>query len=353
MAQVFHYKKHLTSGDEIRLLKILPGHGDQPIRAKICYRHLTENRRWHRRLFNQPPYKALSYTWGNPFDDDYAPEPWRMYESLSDRPVIDLDGFPFTVTIGLSLALQKIRKRHGNVLLWVDAICIDQAHNEEKSWQIQKMRDIYQSASRVLVWLGPSSETSDVAMDTLTSGYRHMKRTFERKELGPYKLCFTLRAAKGQASTDQLLATSLEQLFGLEDGPDGLNPGSPIDAIGDLFHRAYWGRAWCWQEFAVATKMTIICGDKILKEGDMCVQIFLATWDRLTMEVGRQPTILDHRPWAMMECRSGLQNIRYLKERGFEDDSSTTLLNLSRMARNSSYMHVSSSTLVPSSYQEF
>lgn len=333
MAQVFRYVKHLTSGDEIRLLKVLPGHGDQPIRAKLRYRHLSEDRRWHRRLFNQPPYEALSYTWGNPFDDDYAAEPWRMYEGLSDRLAIDLDGFPFTVTIGLFLALQKIRKHHGNVLLWVDAICIDQAHNEEKSWQIQKMRDIYQSASRVLVWLGPSNGTSDIAMDTLAGGYRYMKRT-------------------GQASTDQLIATSLEKLFGLEDGPDELNPHSPIDAISDLFHRAYWGRAWCWQEFAVATKMTIICGDKILKEGDLCVRMFLITWDRLTMKVGTQLRRLDHRPWAMMECRSAFQDIRCLKERGFDDDSSITLQNLSMMARDSSYMHVSSSTLVPNCCRE-
>ena len=44
--------------------------------------------------------------------------------------------------------------------LWVDAICINQDDDHEKSTQIPLMSDIYQSAMRVLIWLGDNSPIS-------------------------------------------------------------------------------------------------------------------------------------------------------------------------------------------------
>ncbi|KAF2855806.1 hypothetical protein T440DRAFT_163460 [Plenodomus tracheiphilus IPT5] len=43
-------------------------------------------------------------------------------------------------------------------LLWIDSVCISQQHNEDKAAQIPLMAEIYQRASRVLVWLGPPPE---------------------------------------------------------------------------------------------------------------------------------------------------------------------------------------------------
>lgn len=47
--------------------------------------------------------------------------------------------------------------------LWVDAICINQEDNNEKTDQVQLMTWIYASAKGVLVWLeepiGPLSQT--------------------------------------------------------------------------------------------------------------------------------------------------------------------------------------------------
>ena len=46
-------------------------------------------------------------------------------------------------------------------------LSINQQDDEEKSWQVQQMRDVYGNASLVLVWLGPAGDTSDIAMEKL------------------------------------------------------------------------------------------------------------------------------------------------------------------------------------------
>jgi len=47
-----------------------------------------------------------------------------------------------TVTVQKSLetALKHIRRDDCSVVIWADALCIDQSHNEEKSIQVQKMK---------------------------------------------------------------------------------------------------------------------------------------------------------------------------------------------------------------------
>jgi hypothetical protein len=52
--------------------------------------------------------------------------------------------------------------------IWVDAICIDQSDDAEKSGQIPLMSDIYGKAKRVHIWLGNGTEDSDYAFDWLS-----------------------------------------------------------------------------------------------------------------------------------------------------------------------------------------
>jgi hypothetical protein len=93
-------------------------------------------------------YEAVSYAWGDP----------------NNLRTITLAGFDRLVTKNLEIALQHLRYRHGVRRLWVDALCINQQNNEERLHQVNLMRFVYQTAGRVLVWLGPSFENSDRAI---------------------------------------------------------------------------------------------------------------------------------------------------------------------------------------------
>lgn len=60
--------------------------------------------------------------------------------------------------------------------IWVDAICIRQADDEEKSWQVQQMREIYQQAEYTMAWLGPQTEDCNILVSRIlehTDALRH------------------------------------------------------------------------------------------------------------------------------------------------------------------------------------
>ncbi|KAI0844790.1 HET-domain-containing protein [Daldinia vernicosa] len=65
------------------------------------------------------------------------------------------------ITPNLLYALQRFRMPTEARMIWVDAICINQEDDDEKSRQIPFMRQIYRSASSVLVWLGIDKSASD------------------------------------------------------------------------------------------------------------------------------------------------------------------------------------------------
>lgn len=132
----------------------------------------------------------------------------------------------------------------------------------------------------------------------------------------------TLPEAKNeQERSDEMNASSMGKLFGMT-RPDAEIPDYPIQAVANLLNRAYWGRGWCWQEFAVPKKMSIVCGKEILEDGDMCISTFLGTWDALVEQSssGLQPYSLDHRPWSMMALRQAYHNRLYIEGTGWKDD---------------------------------
>jgi hypothetical protein len=50
-------------------------------------------------------------------------------------------------------------------VLWIDAICVNQEDLEERSSQVRRMAWIYSKAKRVIVWLGPASTDSHIALE--------------------------------------------------------------------------------------------------------------------------------------------------------------------------------------------
>lgn len=96
-------------------------------------------------------YHALSYVWGT---------------SLDTCP-ISMDGKVVNVRTNLFHALKQLRHTDGPRLLWVDALCINQQDEEEKSGQIKLMGDIYANAEAVFVWLGDEKPGTQKAFDQL------------------------------------------------------------------------------------------------------------------------------------------------------------------------------------------
>lgn len=96
---------------------------------------------------------------------------WRSNDP--DEDAIVQDGSEESSSTSLQLggnlacALRHLRQRDTVRTLWIDAICINQSNLEERGKQVARMASIYKSARRVVVWLGTGSEDSDLAMQSL------------------------------------------------------------------------------------------------------------------------------------------------------------------------------------------
>lgn len=122
-------------------------------------------------LDHGPSFEALSYTWG---------------EASFTEP-LNIDGRVKYVTPNLRDALSHLRRRLEPRYLWVDAVCINQDDDVEKSRQIPFMFKIYRRASAVLVWLGcGAKEADDLAQ--IQSFCRHYDGSSDWQNLGISKL---------------------------------------------------------------------------------------------------------------------------------------------------------------------
>ena len=151
--------------DQIRLL-ILHG-GNKGEGSMQCSFYVTS-------LSNAPKYEALSYYWGTDSESceirirNLKPKhsSFRAKKS-SDRgkkvkEEVKLERFH--VRPNLYAALNQLREQKRDLVLWVDALCIDQENLTEKTHQVQKMARIYSKAHRVIVWLGAGNSKCEEAL---------------------------------------------------------------------------------------------------------------------------------------------------------------------------------------------
>jgi hypothetical protein len=152
------------------------------------------------------PYEALSYVWG--------PEMPQRSIIMNDK---DLN-----IRENLWLALHHLRLESEIRVLWIDAICIDQLNIDERNHQVAHMGMIYNRASRVIVWLESSDESSLLAFCSLNPG----------------------------------------EWTGIFNPSMLMEGNKKLNAIYSLLTREYWKRLWIIQEFLMARDFVIQCGDE-------------------------------------------------------------------------------------------
>jgi hypothetical protein len=123
----------------MRLIRVDPGTVSSPISCMLVEASLDQR---------ADAYLALSYAWGDP----------------KKTRQIACDGKPLQVTESLIAAMRQLRERYPGRLFWIDAICINQQDPVERAAQVQLMRDIYQSADNVVIYLGENCDGLDRAM---------------------------------------------------------------------------------------------------------------------------------------------------------------------------------------------
>lgn len=113
-------------------------------------------------LNTKPNYEALSYTWA--IDSDIS----GPRTGAPPRTII-CNGATLDVFKNLQNALLQLQELGWTTTpIWIDAICINQRDDTEKSAQVNMMGDIFRAASRVVVWLGKSSYATELALAKAT-----------------------------------------------------------------------------------------------------------------------------------------------------------------------------------------
>ena len=193
---------------EIRILVLSPGQADEPLRARLQTVSRSE----------EPAYKAISYTWGDP-----------VFPHVLQLP----EGRVF-ITESLFGALRRFRGETDPVRLWADAVCINQDGIQEKNHQVADMHKIFEQAEEVLVWLGEAQET-----DCLISYYL--------EKLGTLSYSMEKRV-------QQVWQFHTEIMHRVEWGTCG-HCGSEFNIIGGdkLIDAllAFWSRPWFWRLWVI------------------------------------------------------------------------------------------------------
>ncbi|KAK3991066.1 heterokaryon incompatibility protein-domain-containing protein [Cladorrhinum sp. PSN332] len=203
-----------------------PASDGTPIRCTIT----------HHPLSSPPPYTALSYCWGEGSRKGLPP----LHISMLDHTGGPLQQGTVQIRNNLYQFLRRVRPipnaadgafgvfSHSWVgYLWIDALCIDQGDLEEKAVQVPLMRQIYSSARRIVMWLGPGSQAADRAMSL-----------YERWQLG-----------------DEPLNPYLAQGLSRQDCHD----------LDHLERNRYWTRSWVYPEASTPrVYRELWCGEKIV-----------------------------------------------------------------------------------------
>ncbi|KAI0165239.1 heterokaryon incompatibility protein-domain-containing protein [Hypoxylon sp. FL1284] len=231
------YKYHplAAASDEIRVLTLSPGESSDAVEVDLHHVSLREDR--------PPVFEALSYVWGSP----ESPVPITIKQTvLTSGQAIDHDsGCRLLVTRNLDVAFRNLRERAKPRTLWIDAICIDQSSTSERSQQVQRMDKIYQLAARVVIWLGPEANNSNVIMEILAEMGSSIHLDWATHICRP----------SVPSSQYQILEKRIRE-----------NGGAALTALLRLLARPWFERLWVVQEAKLSNSEAIVkCGQPTMR----------------------------------------------------------------------------------------
>jgi hypothetical protein len=231
--QSFPYTALDPQRHQFRLLHIISA--NQPSNDIQCYLTVSSP-------LESDSYDALSYAWGDP----------------SNTLPISINSHTLKITRNLEAALRQLRLSDKRVL-WVDAVCINQAVPQEKSHQVSRMHEFYSNADKVIVWLGEASDRSDVALDLVKNA-----AAVARKATGvELDIVFDLATAPPSENDRELWRKSVMKGW---------------KSLALLFMRSWWRRAWVVQEVAFSRSCIVLCGSREIDWKDF-VDSWLLIWN--------------------------------------------------------------------------
>jgi hypothetical protein len=126
---------------------------------------------------------------------------------------------------------------------WIDAICINQSSIPERSAQVRIMRDIYDQASLVLIWLGLQDVFSHEAIDVLEAVANVSPSRWESADTFKSGVTFVCRKYYDYLGIPIIHARQWQSVYA-------------------FLERSWFVRGWIIQEICLARRAMLLCGTR-------------------------------------------------------------------------------------------
>lgn len=203
-------------------------------------------------LADVPTYHAVSYTWGD--------------ATLTENIRVTGSEWVLRVRQNCANVLRQAFhfKSSSTGYYWVDAICINQDDNDEKSKQVAMMGDIFESAECVLACVGMHDESSQHLARALHS----FDGVLERFDVSLLPLLTNGDSGDGSNASDDdeepEISPETGRCLSLCAGWFELMPDEDahqfMKALDEFPQRSYFWRIWILQELYLARDIRIFCG---------------------------------------------------------------------------------------------
>ncbi|CAE7175349.1 heterokaryon incompatibility protein [Pyrenophora teres f. teres] len=222
------YKPLDTTKDEFRLLSLEPNADpDSTITCRLFTASLTD----------EPSYTALSYVWGDP---------------TITKPIF-VNDIEVQVTVNLEVALRHIREAHEEIVIWVDALCINQSDVHERNKQVTRMKELYSKTQLVYAWLG------DDTNGTVEAVFQHMSKVSsyfggQIEELEDFfgEFRHYIESDLGQKAQKTIIESYRTGILSVSE--------AFYEDLSAFTDQPYWQRIWIQQELLLAPKVLLLCG---------------------------------------------------------------------------------------------
>ncbi|EME85323.1 uncharacterized protein MYCFIDRAFT_171258 [Pseudocercospora fijiensis CIRAD86] len=238
----------LSSGTTIRLLCLLPGDHDEPVRIQLEPHQLGTT-----------PYEATSYRWEG--------QPTAM---MCDNAPLAIGKNAYDLLLVL-----RLRTPEQGRMLWMECVCINQQDTKEKEEQVKIMHLIYRGAKSVLIWLGLESAERHLAMALRIFPSLMPRSMYENPHSGnSVKTCFF------DSLTENSSAWSL------------------VQALSALFSRSWHRRIWMQQEAALCEDTFVLCGDDTESFSEDCS--FVGNLSFTEAELNQRCDFITRETWKLL-----------------------------------------------------
>lgn len=224
----------LSEPRQIRLPKLHPGASPEDPRLSVDLVTVT--------IDAAPSFIALSYAWGDP----------------SPQAEIRCCGLAARIGLSLCSALRQLRPAvtKAKLLIWADALCINQGDTAERNAQVRMMGDIYARAGNTFIWLGEEDDNVARGMECLQRFLNVWEGYYPRGTTDVIPIIFGRVGAKTSPEAEKALQSAFGERW-----------EEAYQSIWMLLRRPWFTRKWVIQEVAKSTEheMALLSGSKALE----------------------------------------------------------------------------------------